>query len=329
VNTLHHALQESGAPDSDPAQFLAPLAPAQSAELGELFQGWQRLARSDHVIPPISPLALRLVAFDLNAQQASRELVSIVESDPLLTARVLGLANAAAQARAGKPIFEVQGAVLRLGMKNVAQIAMAQLTAAWMRKVGTGVDRDLLRTLWCEYLVTAACSAEIARALDEPAANVSLAYAAGLLHDVGTLALCGLAPEPMRAFVRSGYAAGTALHGQFVEAHTRLGEAVLVRFGAPASLCEVAARHHAGFDTSESAITMVVYLADHLHGGVFARTGDRLSLPSGYPPGCFPGIDDAAVEAMVALGLEDALDATLDRVAAEGGRIEVLAADLP
>lgn len=298
------------------------------AALERLFSSWPRLAQVDHLVTPISPLALRLIAFNPESNNAAGELVKIVESDPLLTARVLGLANAAAFGNAGKLIFDVKNAVTRLGLNTTTRVALAQLAAVWMRKSSQLPDRGVLRSLWFEYLVTAFCAHEIANALGDEAVSPNVVYAGGLLHDIGTLALCGAAPNLMTRFILTGYGKGTPLHEEFVDAHTHLGESILARCGAPATLCEIASRHHAGFSVDESANAIVVFLADHLHGGVLERVPGRFGIPDAHTIGCFDAGTEAAVQDTVeALGLVVGLEEIMETVAADSGRIEALAGD--
>lgn len=310
------------------AGVYASMEADERAALTRLFGSWERLAQAEHLITPISPLALRLIGFDPEARQASAELVEIVESDPVLTARVLGLANAAAFGNAGKLVFDVKSAVLRLGMNTTTRVALAQLAAVWMRKSAQIPDRELLRALWFEYLVTAFCAHEIAWVLGDSAVSPNVAYAGGLLHDIGTLALCSAAPNLMTRFIQAGYCAGTGLHDEFVESHTKLGEAVLSRCGAPATLCEIASRHHAGFRPEESATSIIVYLADHLNQGVLDRVPGRFAIAPEHPFGCFGDDGGQAIDdAVAALGLPVGLEEIMEYVANDSARIEALAGD--
>lgn len=317
------------APVNEPVSILdrPALTDAEQDVLGKLFRSWPRFAQMEHLVTPISPLALRLIAFNPEAQQASAEIVQIVESDPVLTARVLGLANAASFGNAGKLIFEVKTAVLRLGLNTTTRVALAQLASVWMRKAVQVPDRALLRSLWFEYLVTAFAAHEIAWVLGDTQVSPNVCYAGGLLHDIGTLALCGAAPELMTRFILSGYCIGTPLHQEFVEAHTRLGETLLSRCGAPATLCEIAGRHHAGFSQEESATSIVVFLADHLHRGILSRIPGQFAIPDEHPLGCFGDPDAVVDETVESLGLVVSLDQIMDNVAGESARIEALAGD--
>lgn len=307
------------------APFAVPVPPRAAETLSALFDGWQRLAESESGMPPISPLIFRLLQVDRDAPLAVSEVAEIVESDPILTARLLGLANAAAYGGAGKPIKEVKGAVLRLGVYNAFETTFTQMFGMWVRHAARVPDDALLDTLWLEYLITAFCSRELARALTDHDADAGLCYTAALLHDVGTLALCWAEPKAMSTFVQCGYARGTPLHQQFVEAHTNLGATLLKGWNAPQELATVAARHHIGLNGHEDVMTSVVYIADHLHDAVVQHESSDFRPPEGYPLGCFGGATEDVTAALTALGLVDKVSGIIDRVAGQSARIEALA----
>ena len=315
-------------PSSEPdtvASRLTPLAPADVDVLMRLFEDWEPLAKDEDILPPLSPLASRLLAVEHEDAEAITELTQIVESDPVLTGRILGLANSVSL-RARKPIFEVVGAVIRLGVNTVFEAAFAQIAALWLRQNSQLPDPAQLHDLWLEYLITAFCARQIANRVEDNSVKPAVAYAAGLLHDVGTLGLSAERPGPMSRFACAGYAYGTPLYERFVAAHTALGAALLQRWGIPEALREVAARHHAGFGMDESPITGIVFVADHLHAQVLNHVRARFKRADAAPLGCF-GDNVAEIEgALAALGLERDVAEIVERVAAESERIEVLAA---
>jgi HD-like signal output (HDOD) protein len=301
-----------------------PLDLNEERGLQELFGRSEQFAKD--ALPPISPLAPRLFDVDGGAPNAARELTEIIESDPVLTARILGIANSAAFAGAGKPILAVRAALLRLGHEAAFEAAFSQLMALWLCHVSRLPDSDQLRALWLEYLITGYCAREIAKVLDDDEIDPPLAYAAGLLHDVGTLALCHVQPRLMSRFMQTGYGIGTPLHDKFVEGHTRLGAALLHHWQTPPTLAQAAARHHAGFKPSEAVTTIVVCLADHLHEAVIGHAQSRLHPPDGFSLGCYGGATEQVSAALLALGLANEIDGIAARVAAESERIEALSA---
>ncbi|MBI1398298.1 MAG: HDOD domain-containing protein [Betaproteobacteria bacterium] len=293
--------------------------------LCSVFESWPRLAESEHSMPPVSPLIFRLLQVDRDAPLAVAEVAEIVESDPILTARLLGLANSAAFVRAGRPINDVRSAVLRLGLYNAFESTFTQLFGMWVRHASRMPDDGLLDVLWLEYLLTAFSAREIARTLGDRVVDPGTSYTSALLHDVGTLALCWAEPWAMQRFVAQGYARGTGLHEQFVEAHTRLGASLLESWNAPAELARVAGEHHRGLRDSVSPVASIVYIADHLHDAVLANEHAEFRVPEGYRPGCFGPVSEEVTAALCALGLENRIEEIIERVAKQSGRIDALA----
>jgi putative nucleotidyltransferase with HDIG domain len=314
----------TGEPDG--AAPLPQLAAADEDALMQLFEGWERLAEDRDILPPLSPLAARLLAVEHEDAQAITEITQIIESDPVLTGRILGLGNSVAVRAWSKPIFEVVGAVIRLGVNAVFEAAFAQIAALWLRQSSQLPDAAQLHDLWLEYLITAFCAREIANRVEDHSVKPSLAYAAGLLHDVGTLGLSAERPGPVSRLARAGYACGTPLYEHFVAAHTGLGATLLQRWGIPKELSDVAARHHAGFGIEQSSTTGMVFVADHLHAQVLTHVRAKFKRTDAVALGCFGG-DVAEIEgALAALGLEHDIAEIVERVASESERIEVLAA---
>lgn len=303
-----------------------PLSTEEEAGLRSFFEEWTSLSEAEEHMPPPSPLAFRLLSLDTHAPSVGRELEEIIGSDPVLAARVLGVANSARFGTAGKPLVDIQAAVLRLGVDLTMDVCEAQLLELWMRTATAQVDPALLHALWLEYLMTGFCAREIALMLSGDV-DRHVAYAGGMLHDVGTLALCWSQPKLMARFVQAGYALGTPLNQAFVIAHTGLGAALLRRWDAPRELVQIASTHHAGLNPRALASALVVFVSDHLHQAVFEHEGIGLAAPD-YPLGCFGGATEAVTAALEALGLTDQLDAIILRVGKASHRLEMLATGL-
>lgn len=300
-----------------------PLTAYELDRLATLFANWASIAGRDNVLPPPSPHAFRLLSLDREADSIPQDLTEIIQSDSILSARVLGVANSALYMRGGKPLFAVRAAVDRLGVNLAFEVSQAQLIGKWMRNDAPTIDHELLEGLWLEYLVTGFVGREIAIALDADDVDPMLVYAGGMLHDVGTLVLCGAEPALMSRFIRTDYGRGTPLNAAFVQAHTRIGAALLHRWGAPKELVHCALRHHATL-ADDLASTMVVTIADHLHDTLFTDERVTVELPGGYKPGC-SGTITPDIEAVVrTLGIEANFDAIVEKVILGSGRLQAI-----
>ena len=297
------------------------------AKLDKLFGNWAWIVDSESSMPPVSPLVFRLLTTDRDAPYAVAEITEIVESDPIVTARLLGLSNSSAFLRAGKPIRDVRSAVLRLGVHNAFETTFTEMFGMWVRHSSRKAlpDDDLLDSMWLEYLLTAFCTRELAATLRDPSIEPSAAYTAGLLHDVGSLALCWAEPVLMGRFVRAGYGIGTPLYDLFVKAHCGLGSELLRSWNAPRELQLVAAHHHDRLPAQELAVISLVYIADHLHAAVLEHESSQFRAQHALPHACFGAPNEDVTAALTALGLTDKVEGIIERVAAQGERIETLA----
>jgi HD-like signal output (HDOD) protein len=82
--------------------------------------------------------------------------------------------------RAGVPIVSLQQAIARLGVRAVADIALAACLGPKLFKAPAYAR--LIDRLWTESLATAVWSREIARSLRS---NVEVSFLCGLLHQIG------------------------------------------------------------------------------------------------------------------------------------------------
>ena len=111
-------------------------------------------------------------------------LVAYIEQDPVITARVLSLANlAAAHTLRQSAIRDIFTATTLIGMNRVRQVAIISSIA---RFVGDAAPAAMDPTFWQHSIAVGVCSEELALYTESTAWAVS-ALIAGLLHDVGEL----------------------------------------------------------------------------------------------------------------------------------------------
>jgi len=299
------------------APVTPPLSRDERQALSRLFRQWPQMVPAERLIAPLPPLS----------PDDGHELSRLIGGDASLEARLCALAHLSAGPDPGAMPADTDAVVNSLGPAATTGAAVAELFRAWTRRWSTTADRALPGALWQEYLVAAFCAREIAVELGDGMVSPNIAFAGGLAHDLGTLVLCGAEPGLMSRFIRTGYGHGTGLNREFVEAHSELGAATLAQCGAPAALCDVAARHHEGFSPEESALAMVVCVADHLHAQVAIRSRGKVAVPRDLPASCFPDAGYALEDVMLAMGLHAGVDDILLRVARQGGLIRHLTPD--
>jgi putative nucleotidyltransferase with HDIG domain len=213
-------------------------------------------------LPTAPGVLVRLISV---FQQPDREVDDIVElilQDPALTAGVLRHANSAFSVPE-EPIADVFDAITWVGFSQVYQSVVAKLASQTLQlpKGACGIDVD---RLWHHSAMTGVCAGAIAKRVQE---NESLAFTAGLLHDVGKIVLSLAEGADYVALVEKAGDRGTALAEAEEMAigfgHAEVGGRLLTRWGLPDNIFEPVRQHHqANWSQPLERISAVVSLSN-------------------------------------------------------------------
>jgi len=135
---------------------------------------------------PCAPLILpKLQRLLHGAHVTTQQLQSLIDLDPGLATSVLRMANSAYFARDQK-CDTIANAILRLGTAALSRLVVTSRAGSWLNQPiqGYGWETGDL----CRHSLCVAVAAEIL-SVSTGLADPSVAYTAGLIHDVGKLAL--------------------------------------------------------------------------------------------------------------------------------------------
>lgn len=164
-----------------------------------------------NTLPPMSLIAQELLVAMGDNNLDVRHIAAIIERDPALLARIIGLANSAYYgypervSTAEEAIFHV------LGLNTARNLALSMMLS------GTFQTRHCPEFHPDEYWTNAMVAAVLAQRLApyvsvEPRPNPGDAYLAGLLHSLGILAMVHLYPTEMaQVFLPDGEASAMTL----------------------------------------------------------------------------------------------------------------------
>ncbi len=138
-------------------------------------------------LPAMPMVAQKIIALDLSSEAGERALLAIIETDPQLSARMIGLANAPLFG-ASRRISSIHDASLLLGMTRIKSIALGIVVMSSLSKRSAGkLD---FQGLWLHSMAVAMALRAIALAMPanrRPAEDEI--FLAGLLHDIGYVVL--------------------------------------------------------------------------------------------------------------------------------------------
>jgi HD-like signal output (HDOD) protein/signal transduction histidine kinase len=145
-------------------------------------------------LPTLSPIAQRVLRLGSAAEADLGDIVRIIQSDPALTGRVLSMCQRAEHGL-GDRVSTVERAVVMLGFEAVRaailSVAVYDTMSAHSAQMEerSGAVGFRHEAFWRHCVSTACAADEIARAHKELRVSPDEAFVAGLLHDLGKLAL--------------------------------------------------------------------------------------------------------------------------------------------
>lgn len=152
-------------------------------------------------IPPMPATAASLLVMAADPDVEIEALALLIERDPPLSARILGIANSAFYAPR-QPVVTVKDAIVRvLGLHAVENIAFAMALAGGLSTAAC--PRFDLTAYWVMALGTADIARGLARAATSAhSPDPDTVYLVGLLHNLGELLLVHLRPREMDEALR-------------------------------------------------------------------------------------------------------------------------------
>ncbi len=238
-------------------------------------------------LPPFPPVAIRILQLLQDDTVSVDELVELMRADPAFSTELLRRANS--------PLFGFQSeivslreALILLGFRRVRGLALTVATGMYLRKAARIEE---LRKFWRYSLACALLSEELARAFGLPE---DIAYTAGLLHDIGRLALMVVHPEQYAQLIR--HVSEQLEANQPVDIvqlerdlfgmdHYEVGRGLAEDWKLPPVLAEIAGRHPWGPTRQWNLIGVV-------------RLGCQLAMALGF--GVLPSPHTPSVDALLA-----------------------------
>ncbi len=193
-------------PSPDALITLADIAPAGPAELA--------LQHLDQ-LPTLSGVAVRILNLTSDEQFCAQEVIDLVGADPALASRVIRMCRCSPRGRASE-VNTLERAVLLLGFDAIRSIVLSLQVFEMMERFapqsGQG-DAELFNrhAFWMHALASAIIAESLAMRGSLPERIVpSEAFLAGLLHDLGLLALHTVMPRETEQACAQYLADGTA-----------------------------------------------------------------------------------------------------------------------
>lgn len=203
-------------------------------------------------LPPLPAVALRVMEVAQNPKSSASDLALVVSSDPGLSGRLLRVVNSAAYRRS-REITSVQEALVTIGFVQARNMAISgAIAGAYAPDALNALFR--IDTFWEHSIAVAFKAAEIAgkgRRVDVPSA-----FTAGILHNMGRLAVFYADPAGLDQVVATAIATGRSIESIEAEQmgydHTEIGGRLAVRWKLPEAVRDAVTQHHNDIETDQT-----------------------------------------------------------------------------
>ncbi len=206
-----------------------------------------RLTQHLDSLPTLPVVALRLGEVLHSRRSSIRDVAELLGSDPSLSAKLLRLVNSAYFGIPGG-VTDIAKAIPFVGFNTIYQLVLS-VSVLDTLKTPKGAAFDP-RPLWLHSLAVAATARVLAEDVRHP--DPGAMFTAGLLHDMGTIALAKVSPDAFLMAVNfqrdEGITSTQAEQRAGLPTHDRVGADLARRWKLPASLTVPIEAHHAVLD---------------------------------------------------------------------------------
>lgn len=144
-------------------------------------------------LPAMPVIAQKLLALEMNTEEGEREMLVLIGQDPQISAKIIGLSNSAMFGSSQKA-STIREATIRLGMTRVQSVSTG--IAIMSLRTQTLTTQFKMQDLWLHNFGVAFAMLAIARAMPAKIRpSDDQIFLAGMLHDIGYLALAYLDPK--------------------------------------------------------------------------------------------------------------------------------------
>jgi putative nucleotidyltransferase with HDIG domain len=192
-------------------------------------------------IPPFPQIAIRVLQLTNDKAVSMRQLSDLISSDPSFSSEVLTIANSALYS-SRSPVTSILQAIALLGMSHLKGVCLTVGVRAYL---GKSLKRQSLRAIWRHGLACALIAEQLAQG---GSINPNTAYTAGVLHDIGRLALVVIRPEAYDALLLAHRGSPTSIlpceRDLFGFDHCEAGRHLIADWKLPEDFAAIVSDHH-------------------------------------------------------------------------------------
>ena len=242
----------------------------------------QLLAQLIEPIPPFPAIANKVLQLARQSPVDFKQLAQLISTDPALSALVIRMANSPLYGSIRSRVENIDRAIVVLGQNHIIDSAVLYITRN-LRQVSKTSWKQWENEFWRHSIGVAVAARMLAKQMNVSHAKQS--FLAGLMHDIGKIALMAYDPDAYQETIQTAKATNRPLYyvelESFGTTHSMVGREICKHWHLPITTTKAVAYHHDDPDTITLTVSNLV------------RSGDLFTKIAGIGDGGNPfGMND-------------------------------------
>lgn len=221
------------------------------------------------ILPTLPLIAQKLLALDLESDAGEQQLMLLIAQDPLISAKIVGLANSPLFGSSRK-INSVQEASVLLGLTRIKSLVTS---IAITSLANTPIGKFDPHELWSHTMSVAFAMLPVVRAMPaKQRPSEDQIFLAGMLHDIGFLALAHLDAQRSDALhtlllIEKNRSVIEIEQKLLDVTHAELGAALASHWNLPEEIVGIIRHHHLSIEDAGAdipALAQVIQITERL-----------------------------------------------------------------
>lgn len=214
-------------------------------------------------IPTFQESVHRILALTTSPDCSAKDLVQVIEHDPILTIKVLKLVNSA-YFGLSQEVTSVNHSVVYVGINTIKNVAISVATTGALpktNKAGLNMNR-----FWEHSLAVGVIAKLLADNKGVGKNEQANYFVAGLLHDIGKVLFAHFIPAEYQQVLQKSEVENIPLHQAEKELlgfdHSEIGAMVAEKWQLPSDLINSIRDHHGSAEQDQNPLSLAIYAAN-------------------------------------------------------------------
>lgn len=263
----------------------------------------KKLSDAVEKMPAFPKSVQRILELSRDINCSPKELVAVIEKDPVMTMKLLHIINSAYYSFP-KQITSVNQSIVFIGLNTIKNMALSfAVIGVLPQKNAAGFD---MQRYLMHSLITASLARILCQKFSKDGTDPADCNLAGLLHDFGKIVFAESMPEEFKLALAYSDEHHVPLHIAEQKIigvdHSELGAKLVEKWQFPKNLSDVI-RHHHDKDVPPSTIHCCLFLADQISKHkIFNNHHSEDISPAELPPSVTERFGNNLDEIIVKLG---------------------------